>query len=327
MRRLLLILICACTAALGSGQSIDQYLHLRKANGVNLPTDISALDHIVDSRVIELSTTIKGTFKVDNHGALMIDRADGSTAIIDCTDVPDWLVGNESKARLLIKVYRDEYTEEVKMDLLGAAPEGDVASHDKVPAAPKNRETSRSVSKPLASRHLTFRTRSNTGGAASRFAPRYADFILKINRRLSNQDAYAIAYYLIDDSLKYGVDARLIVAMVLAESSFNPWATSKHGAQGLGQLMPGTANGLGVGNAYDVEQNLDGMIRMVRGLLDKYKASTGDDTTSLYYTVAAYNAGAGAVAKYNGIPPYAETQNYVQKVVRYYVQLTSDDKS
>jgi hypothetical protein len=326
MRRLLLILIAACLGAFASAQSIDQYLQLRKANGINLPSDISALDHIVDSRVIELSATVKGTFKVDNHGALMIEKADGSTAIVDCTDVPDWLVGNELKARLLVKAYRDENTEEVKMDLLGAAPDSEVAVHDKAPVAVKKRETSR-FSKPLPSRHLTFRTRSNTSDAALRFAPRYAEFILKINPRLSSQDAYAIAYYLINDSLKYGVDARLIVAMVLAESSFNPWATSKHGAQGLGQLMPGTANGLGVGNAYDVEQNLDGMIRMVRGLIATYKASTGDDTKTLYYTIAAYNAGSGAVAKYGGIPPYAETQNYVVKVVRYYATLTSNDKS
>lgn len=321
MRRLLLILICACMAGLANAQSIDQYLRLRKANSISLPTDISVLDNVVDPRVIELSTTVKGTFKVDSHGALMIDKADGSTAIIDCSDIPDWLIGNEVKARLLVRVRRDEDTSEIKMDLLGAAPETEVSVHDKTLPV-KKKSTVRASAKSLPSRHLTFRSNSSTRLAVTKYAPKYAEFILGINPRLSKDDAYNIACFLIDDSLKYGVDARLIVSMVLAESRFNPWATSKHGAQGLGQLMPGTATGLGVGNAYDVEQNLDGMVRMVRGLLDKYKASTGDDTQALYLTVAAYNAGPGAVAKYGGIPPYTETQNYVEKVVRYFVTLT-----
>ena len=327
MRRLLLLLICACAAAISSAQTVDQYLHLRRENHITQPTDVSTLDNIADARVIELSTSVKGTFKVDNHGALMIDKPDGSTAIIDCTTIPDWLVSNETKARLIVKVSRDQETEELKMDLLAAAPESDVAPHDKVAAQPKKTEPSRLARKALPSRHLTYRMRTDEGLPESVYTPTYAGYIQQINRNLSGDDAYAIAHYLIGYSLKYGVDARLIMAMVLAESSFNPYATSKHGAQGLGQLMPGTANDLGVGNAYDVEQNLSGMVRMVRGLLDTYKASTGDDTKTLYYTVAAYNAGAGAVAKYGGIPPYAETQNYVQKVVYYYSRFTSGDRT
>ena len=313
-------------AALGNAQSIDTYLHLRRENRITQATDISALDNIVDPRIVELSTTVKGTFKVGDHGELMVERSDGSSAIVDCTDIPDWLVGNEVKARLLVKVHRDETTEEVKMDLLGAAMDSDVAPYDKATAAtkPAKKTSSRLARKELTSRHLTYRMRANDNIPESKFTPTYAGFIQKINRNLSDDDAFAIAHYLIHDCLKYGVDARLIMAMVLAESGFNPWATSKHGAQGLGQLMPGTANGLGVGNAYDVEQNLDGMVRMVRGLLDTYKASTGDDYTTLCYTIAAYNAGAGAVSKYRGIPPYPETQKYVQKVVYYYSQFTAN---
>jgi hypothetical protein len=328
MRRLLLLLICACVAALGNAQSLNEYLRLRKANKIVLPTAITALDNIVDARTLELSTTVKGTFKVDTRGALMIDKADGSTAIVDCVDVPEWLVGNEVKARLLVKAYRDESTMEVKIDLLGAAPEADVAVHDKKPAEPKAKApANRSIRKPLTSRNLTYRMRTNEGLPESVYTPIYAGYIGKINRRLTADESYAIAHYLIGYSLKYGVDARLIMAMVLAESSFNPFATSRSGAQGLGQLMPGTASGLGVGNAYDVEQNLNGMIRMVRGLLDKYRASTGDDWKTLSYTLAAYNAGPGAVSKHGGIPPYRETQNYVDKVVYYYSRFTAGDKN
>jgi len=313
-------------AALANAQSLSEYLQLRKSNGIYSPSAISVLDNIAQARVIELSTTIKGTFKVDSGAALMIEKSDGSTAIVDCQTIPDWLVGNEVQARLLVKAWRDDETGEEKLQLLGAAPESDVAPHDKVAAAPvaKKKTSSRLSRSTLPSRHLTYRMRVNENIPANKYTSQYAGWIKGVNPRLSNDDAYAIAYFLIQDSLKYGVDARLIVAMILAESSFNPWATSKHGAQGLGQLMPGTANGLGVGNAYDVEQNLDGMVRMVRGLLDTYKASTGDDTKTLYYTIAAYNAGAGAVKKYGGIPPYAETQNYVVKVVNYYKQLTAN---
>lgn len=110
-------------------------------------------------------------------------------------------------------------------------------------------------------------------------------------------------------SLASGVDAALIRAVIHAESAFNPRALSAKGAQGLMQLMPGTAIDLGVGDAFDAGQNISGGAQYLSQLL---KTFAGDETRA----TAAYNAGPGAVRKYDGVPPYAETQVYVQRVAQ-----------
>lgn len=106
---------------------------------------------------------------------------------------------------------------------------------------------------------------------------------------------------------KYKVDAALVRAVIHAESAFNSKALSKKGAQGLMQLMPGTAKDLGVTNAFDIQQNIEGGVKYLAGLL---KTFDGD----IQLATAAYNAGPGAVKRFNGIPPYAETEVYVERV-------------
>lgn len=109
---------------------------------------------------------------------------------------------------------------------------------------------------------------------------------------------------------KYNVPVNLLKAIGYTESSFRVNATSHCGAQGIMQLMPGTAKSLGVTDAYDPEQNIMGGAKYISSLLKKYEGNT---TLAL----AAYNAGSGNVAKYGGVPPFKETQNYVVKVHKY----------
>jgi soluble lytic murein transglycosylase-like protein len=107
-----------------------------------------------------------------------------------------------------------------------------------------------------------------------------------------------------------GVDPKLLTGLIRAESNFDPNAGSPAGAQGLTQLMPGTAAGLGVTNPLDPVQSIEGGARYLRQQLDHF----GGDVTK---ALAAYNAGPGAVERFGGVPPYEETQNYVRRVIGY----------
>ncbi len=117
-------------------------------------------------------------------------------------------------------------------------------------------------------------------------------------------------------SQQYDLDPKLVRAVMKQESGFQPFALSTSGAMGLMQLMPGTAQGLGVTDAYNIEQNIKGGTQYLSYQLEAFN---GD----LELALAAYNAGPNAVRKYNGIPPYQQTQDYVKKVTNYYEMYTA----
>jgi Transglycosylase SLT domain len=148
--------------------------------------------------------------------------------------------------------------------------------------------------------------------ASSDAVARYATVLHSFNPALSAAQSQDMAAHVLMMSSYYRLDPRLLVAIVGVESGWQSRAVSHAGASGLGQLMPETASGLGV-LPFDAYENLDGTARYLRRMIAQYAA----DGTERRYTLAlaSYNAGPGAVARYGGVPPIAETQAYVVHVM------------
>lgn len=146
----------------------------------------------------------------------------------------------------------------------------------------------------------------------------YAHVLRKINPQMPAWQSNSLAKHLLINANRWKIDANVLVALVTVESAWHTHARSWAGAIGLGQLMPGTAAKLGV-DPTDPYQNLQGAARYLYGLLTRYRGK--HDRYALAF--AAYNAGPKAVEQFGGIPPFAETENYVVKVTSTWRKITA----
>ncbi|MBS1713288.1 MAG: lytic transglycosylase domain-containing protein [Armatimonadetes bacterium] len=338
----ILILSLVCLFPTVWAQSLDEYVKARRQYGIVSTADVASIDSIVGKRVVEIKGTVKGVVGSGESELLMVEGPGGEQHFVRSNGAPAWLKSGNVAARLIVEAERASENGLLRATLLAAAGESEVADYEaknkpaKITAtvAPRTVRTGGSKSSrtkgrpaPLAGdipNVVTNPVSSPAPGVSAELAkvvPTYAAFAKKRNPKLSDAQAEKIAESILAYSAHFGVDARLIVAIVITESDFDPQERSHAGAMGLGQLMPVNKKELGLTDAYDIEQNLWGTVKLVRGHIDKYSKQTEDSFEALVLALAGYNAGDGAVKKYNGVPPYRETQNYVRKVIGYYRQL------
>lgn len=282
-------------------------------------------------KVVELTATVKGVSRVGAEQVVVLQSADGASVCPRTAQPLQEQLG--AQLRVLLRIGEENLVGLSSTELLRAVHEADIARWEAQQRARKAQPQSTSrPSRPLPSRASNAPVRTGDGQVItyeqwhSAVYDAYARAIARFNPKLKPQQVEVITNSILAFSWYYRVDPRLVVAMVLAESNFRPDAVSRAGAMGLGQLMPGTARGLGVSNPFDPVQNLAGAIRLLHGHLNTYSGGRAyrEGTVSwndIILAMAAYNAGSGAVRKYGGVPPYRETQNYVKRVIAFYKQL------
>ena len=322
------LMLCAfllgmAAAVQGSDLSGEQYLKLRKSLGAITPS-ISTVEHDPSNyigKVIEVKGCVNGIVKSSDSTSFILN-CNSKSITLNASNNPANCIQNGNSIRVLARVGPRSIVSLSDLREMGAAFDYEVTKTEKALAEKSKPTQSAKAYKPAArpsmqvaqTFQMTRQARAmNLSSRAMQVYSPYRNSIARFNPRLTSKQLDEITCSILACSESYGVDPRLVVAIFLAESGFRPTAISRCGAMGLGQLMPGTARGLGVSNAYDTSQNIEASIRLISGHLGKYG--------NISLALSAYNAGPGAVKKYNGVPPYRETQNYVRKVASYYRQL------
>lgn len=308
--------------------------------------DVQANPQSFAGKLLEVRGLITATIDADGHTTLLIGSGDAGGESVPvalppgrlATDWPFLDVG--TMVRILSKVVTNPEKTTGSLELVSVVKEKEAELAEVTRAAlaaAKRKEAEKKRAAALKKR--TPPKVSSRGVSASAYRQPtakptrayyvnvYADAVRYFNRRLAADQARIIAGHIIDYSTRYGLDPRLVMAVIAVESRFNQNAVSPAGAMGLGQLMPGTASDLGVGDAFDIRQNLEGSTRLLSRHIQNMSSKGEVSPKAIKLALACYNAGAGAVKKYKGIPPYRETQNYVRIITRlYYQMLTEPEK-
>jgi hypothetical protein len=344
---MVLILTLACLGNCLADDSVaSKYLHFRNllstppGTVANLQADQNSTPQ--KARYYEFAGQIVGQVTSDNQPIVLIDCQNQSFEVAASPSFfssTDWM-DSGSIVRVLVKSVpsADGSGSSSGLMLICAAPESSVSSLERKLATDEAEiqarvrlrlqgrssvETSRSASTSMRFVNSNVPVDGLSERAAAIY-PAYCATIARLNPSLSDTDVATITKSILYYSDAYQIDPRLIVAMVIAESGFDPNSVSRTGAVGLGQLMPGTAAGLGVTDAFDPVQNIAASVALLSRHVQHYGGAPACGIVpinTLLLSMAAYNAGPGAVKKYGGVPPYKETQNYVRKVRALYKQL------
>ena len=343
-------------AGQASADAAGDFLQARRQAAGHLLPSMSVADALRQpgafaGRLLETTATVSGIVSAGDDRTALLTMGDGAALALV---VPPGLRGaawldSGAQVRVLLAAAPDDPAQSSGLRLVAVAPEGDIVRADfaakslaekqRTAAATRGRRTLASRFGPARQdgrRATVYFADTNPGHPAGALSARalaiyapYRRLVRRWNRRLSEADVDKITTSILYFSDRNNLDPRLPVAMIIAESDFDLYSTSRTGAMGLSQLMPETARGFGITNAYDPVQNIGAAVHILRGHLDDYGGAPANagmiPFNQIALTMAAYNAGPGAVRKYHGVPPYRETQRYIKRVASLYRQMCAED--
>lgn len=316
-----LVCIAASSVIASAPVGVKDYLTLRKKLMTRLPIETLKSDPgSYIGKVFEVKGMMTGCLSSARGCSIIISTSDSGSYSMSADTPPTETPGIELAC--LVKIGERSASSLSDLRLVACAF---LRELERVEASVKVSTGAQTTAKAAASsRSAQQRGQSTHPVSAEELVRVYKKAVKRFNSKLSDSQADTIARSVLGFSYRYKLDPRLVCAVILAESHFRIGATSRAGAQGLGQLMPSTAAGLGVDDAYDPVQNIYGSARYVKGMLDRMSGNKQWNELTWYdlaLALAAYNAGPNAVKRHGGVPPYKETQNYVKRVTSIYKQL------